>query len=136
MMVHGSTVALAGKAVLITGPAGSGKSALALALMAMGAGLVSDDWTELSARDGRVMADAPATIRGRIEARHVGVLAAEAMGPQPLALVVELGGAAAPRLPQEDSVELLGHRLPRLAATFDARLAPALRQWLIGGRVA
>lgn len=136
MMVHGSTVAIAGRAVLITGAAGCGKSALALALMAMGAGLVADDWTELTVSDGRVMADAPAAIRGRIEARHVGVLAAEAVGPQPLALLVELGEAAAPRLPGEDTVELLGLRLPRLAATFDPRLAPAVRQWLIGGRVA
>lgn len=136
MLVHGSTVSVAGQGVLISGAAGAGKSALALALMAVGAGLVADDWTELSVADGRVMADAPPTIRGRIEARHVGILAAEAVGPQPLALVVELGEAAAPRLPHEDTVELLGLRLPRLTATFDARLAPALRQWLIGGRVA
>lgn len=136
MLMHGSTVAMAGQAVLITGAAGSGKSALALGLMAIGAGLVSDDWTELTLSGDRVMADAPAAIRGRIEARHVGVLAAEAVGPQRLGLVVELGEATGSRLPPEESIEVLGRRLPRLSASFDPRLAPALRQWLVGGRVA
>lgn len=127
---------MAGRGVLITGPSGAGKSALALALMALGAGLVADDRTVLTLAGGRVMADAPAAIRGRIEARHVGILAAEPVGPQPLGLVVELGEAALPRLPEEATADLLGVRLPRLAARFDPRLAPALRQWLIGGRAA
>lgn len=136
MVVHGSTVAMAGRAVLILGPSGAGKSALALGLMALGAGLVADDHTVLSLSGTQVMADAPDAIRGQIEARHVGLLAAEAVGPQPLRLVVELGDADTARLPEDETVEYLGVRLPRLAARFDARLAPALRQWLIGGRLA
>ena len=35
--VHGSCAALDGRAILILGPSGSGKSALALALMSLGA---------------------------------------------------------------------------------------------------
>lgn len=136
MVVHGSTVAMAGRAVLILGASGSGKSALALALMAMGAGLVADDRTQLARRGDSIMADAPPALRGCIEARHVGLLAADAKGPQPLALVVELSEIAGPRLPEEERMQLLGVSLPRLAARFDPRLAPALRQLLIGGRVA
>lgn len=136
MVVHGSTVAMAGRAVLILGASGSGKSSLALALMATGADLVADDRTLLQREGASVMADAPAALRGCIEARHVGLLAADAKGPLPVALVVELSDESGPRLPEEERIEVLGVSLPRLAARFDPRLAPALRQLLIGGRVA
>ncbi len=42
-IVHASCVAFGGAGVLILGPSGSGKSALALALMGLGAALVADD---------------------------------------------------------------------------------------------
>jgi HPr kinase/phosphorylase len=74
--LHASCVALGDRAVLILGPAGSGKSTLALMLMAHGAGLVADDRTELRSVSGRLRARAPDTIRGKIEARGMGILAA------------------------------------------------------------
>ena len=43
--LHASTVALDGRAVLISGPSGSGKSDLALRLLDRGFTLVSDDQT-------------------------------------------------------------------------------------------
>lgn len=136
MVVHGSCVALGGRAVLITGPSGTGKSALALALMALGAGLVADDRTVLVRQGSAIMADAPAALRGRIEARHVGILGAEPTGPMPVAIVVDLGGPLPGRLPPDETVEMLGVRVPRLTARAAPELAPALRQYLIGGRVA
>jgi len=136
MVVHGTTVALAGRGMLIQGPSGAGKSALALALMAVGAGLVADDQTRLS-RDGiRVIADAPEALRGRIEARYLGILRAEAVGPVPLSWVVTLTDALPPRLPEEATTELLGIAVPSLTVCADPRLAPALRQLLLGGRAA
>ena len=47
--IHASAVALDGRALLIVGPSGSGKSALALRMMAHGATLVSDDLVEIRA---------------------------------------------------------------------------------------
>ena len=136
MIVHGSAVALDGRGVLILGPSGASKSALALALMAMGAGLVADDRT-LLARDGAALvADAPPSLRGRIEARHVGILAAQAVGPVRLALAVDLAGPRGPRLPEAAEAEWLGVRLPLVSATAAPELAPALRQYLVGGRAA
>ena len=41
--LHASAVAIEGRAVLITGPSGSGKSGLALDIIALGARLVADD---------------------------------------------------------------------------------------------
>jgi len=45
---HATTVAVAGRGLMIEGPSGSGKSALALELMAFGAELVADDRTRVA----------------------------------------------------------------------------------------
>lgn len=136
MVVHGTTVAMAGRAMLIRGESGSGKSSLALSLMALGAGLVADDRTCLTRDDACIMADAPATLRGLIEARHVGLLAAEAVGPVPLGWIVTLADALPPRLPDHVTEEVLGIAVPVLTVRADPALAPALRQLLLGGRAA
>ncbi|MDT8327804.1 MAG: serine kinase [Roseovarius sp.] len=99
IMVHATCVAHAGRAALIRGAAGRGKSGLALHLMALGAGLVADDRTRLWRQGDQVFADAPASIAGRIEARGVGILQVPPVGPQPLALVVDLDLDEQERLP-------------------------------------
>lgn len=136
MIVHGSAVAVAGRGLLVVGPSGAGKSALALALMALGAGLVADDRTVLAVEGTGVTADAPEALRGRIEARHLGILGARAVGPVPLALVVDLSGPRDARLPQQRRIELLGVAVPLVMAQPAPELAPALLQYLIGGRLA
>ena len=83
-------MAIAGRALVIRGAAGSGKSGLALDLMALGAELVADDSTILTREGERLIASAPGTIRGRIEARGIGILNAPAAEPVPVALVAEL----------------------------------------------
>lgn len=66
-------VAIGGRAVLIEGPPGSGKSSLALALIDRGAVLVGDDGVSLSvAGQTLTAAPAPATA-GLIEVRGVGI---------------------------------------------------------------
>ena len=70
--VHASTVAADGRAVLITGPSGSGKSDLALRLLDRGFTLVSDDQT-IVRRDGdRLLASPPPNIAGKLEIRESG----------------------------------------------------------------
>ena len=71
LVLHATCVAWEGRAVLIRGASGAGKSSLGLELMAWGCGLVADDRTELWAREGRLMARCPVAIRGLIEARGV-----------------------------------------------------------------
>lgn len=111
-LVHATTVAIDGRAVLITGPSGAGKSDLALRLIDRGATLVSDDRT-LLARDGdAVVASAPATIAGRIEVRGLGIVA-RPHAPAPVALVVELA-AEVERLPTPRTRELLGVTTPAI----------------------
>ena len=64
-LLHASTVAFRGRGVVILGASGSGKSALALELMALGAGLVADDRTLVEVQDGALVASCPPAISGR-----------------------------------------------------------------------
>ena len=128
--VHASCVALAGRAALIRGAAGSGKSGLALRLVALGAGLVADDRTRLWRAGARVMADAPDTIRGRIEARGMGLLGLPAAGPQPLALVIDLDRPETERLPPLREVRLAGVALPLVHGSAHAHFPAAILLYL------
>ena len=105
-------MALDGRGLLILGAAGSGKSALALELMARGARLVSDDQVALSVEGGRLIARAPAALRGRIAARFVGILNAETIPGAEVALAVDLDRTETDRLPPRRSKKLLGVTFP------------------------
>jgi len=117
---HGTAIVCAGRAVLIRGPSGAGKSALALRLIhEAGARLIADDQTALGVDpSGRLVARAPETIQGRIEARGVGILEVPYAASAPVWLVVDLGDAASgERIPDPPTVTLLGVEVPR--ATLD-----------------
>jgi HPr kinase/phosphorylase len=89
--VHATCVAVDGRAVLLLGPSGSGKSDLALRLIDRGAMLVSDDQTELTEAEGVLTAAPPATIAGLIEVRGIGIVAMPYRAMAPVALAVRLG---------------------------------------------
>jgi serine kinase of HPr protein (carbohydrate metabolism regulator) len=121
--VHASTVALDGRAVLITGPSGSGKSDLTLRLLDRGFTLVSDDQTIVKKDGDRLVASAPPTIAGKLEIRGIGIIDMERVENVPVALLVELTSDIR-RLP-DDSRErpILGVKLPLI--TIDALTASA-----------
>ena len=121
--VHASCVLVGARAVLIRGPAGSGKSRLALALIdAARAGitpfarLVADDRVALIATHGRLIASAPESIRGLIEVHGLGIRRIENEPRALVGLVVDLASKNAARLPEPAAAtcEILGVGLPRL----------------------
>ena len=114
MQVHGTAVALDGRALLITGAPGTGKSSLALDLVALGAVLVADDRVDLTAREGTVLAAPPPALAGLIEARSLGVLRLPHAAPVPVMLVLDLDEPEPLRLPVRRSIGLLGCPLPRI----------------------
>jgi HPr kinase/phosphorylase len=71
MILHASVVAVDGAGVLILGASGAGKSGLALRMIALGALLVSDDQVLLERCGDVLVARAPETLSGLIEARGV-----------------------------------------------------------------
>lgn len=132
--VHASCVALDGRGLLITGPSGSGKSALALQLMALGARLVADDRVDLRRAGDGVIASCPAALHGLIEARGLGLLRAEALAQAELALVVDLAVVETARLPPLRHIPVLGVALPLALQVEAAHFPFALLQHLRGGR--
>ena len=127
-------MALQGIGLLILGAAGSGKSGLALTLMAHGARLVADDRTLITCDSRHLIAESPAPIRGLIEARGIGLLHAEPAGPVPLALAVDLDRPETERLPPPRHISLIGCDLPLLHGRDTPNLAVALLQLLKAGR--
>lgn len=127
--VHGTSVAVAGVAVLLRGKPGSGKSDLALRLIDGGARLVSDDQTRLECEDGRLTASCPGPMAGFLEVRGVGVVRVASTDKAPLGLVVDLvGEASVERLPVSESCEYLGIEVPLLRlCPFAASAAAKLR---------
>lgn len=111
-VLHATTVAYNNRALLIMGASGSGKSGLALMLLAHGCTLVADDRTQLHVQNDAVIANAPPTIAGLIEARGIGILKTPAAGPTPLALVVDLDRVETKRLPPHRTITLLGVDFP------------------------
>lgn len=99
-LVHATAIVLGGAArafnasrragILILGPSGSGKSDLALRLIAAGASLVADDQSEVFAKRGRVHVRAPRRIAGLMEVRGLGIIDLPYTEEAPIAVVVRL----------------------------------------------
>ncbi len=90
--IHASCVVIGGRGVLLAGPSGSGKSDLALRLVDRGAQLVSDDYSDLRAAGGVLVARPRATIAGRLEVRGIGIVKLPHQPSAPIALLIALDG--------------------------------------------
>lgn len=137
--LHASVVAVTvgdvWRGALILGPSGSGKSALALRAMALGARLVADDRVRLWRQGDSLLARAPSALFGMIEARGIGLLRAESLAQAPVALAIDLGRAETQRLPPLRRIDLLDLSFPLVHGAENGCLAPAMLQLLKGGMV-
>jgi serine kinase of HPr protein (carbohydrate metabolism regulator) len=122
--LHASCVVKDGRAVLIAGRSGSGKSDLALRLIDRGARLVSDDYTVVKRVSGTLVATAPANIAGRIEVRGIGIVEMDALRDAPVCLLIDVDRAAE-RMPHEpEALMIAGVRLPAIALNALEASAP------------
>ncbi len=111
-MLHATAVAIAGNAVLLIGPSGSGKSDLALRLIDRGAKLVSDDAVAVATDHSGPMLSAAPNIEGFIEVRGVGICSVESIPSALLRMVVTLNDEIE-RLPKDGlTFEICGYNVP------------------------
>jgi len=134
ILLHASCVAVKGRALLITGASGAGKSALALQMMALGADLVADDQTLLRPEAGKLIAAAPPPIAGLIEARFLGLLNAPYLAEADVALVVDLSCEETERLPPHREIALAGISCALVYSFAAPHLPASLMCWLAHGR--
>ena len=122
--LHASCVAKDGRAILISGRSGAGKSDLALRLIDRGAKLVSDDYTIVRRVNGRLLAKAPMNIEGKIEVRGVGILKMETASDIPVCLMIDLSSAVE-RMPRTGEVQrVAGLEIPTISVNALEASAP------------
>lgn len=121
--VHASCVARDGRAVLLIGKSGSGKSDLALRLIDRGWTLVADDYARLENADGRILASPASNIAGCIEVRGIGIVQLSYVSAIPVSLVILLDENPA-RLPDAGSWQYGGLSIPSFALQAFEASAP------------
>jgi len=115
MSPHQATaVAIGGRALLIEGPSGSGKSSLALALIDRGATLIGDDGVMLEVSDGSLLAHPHPNTRGLLEVRNLGLLNFEPCDCAKVALVLTLDDEAPRFVEAAETTARAGIKLPLL----------------------
>lgn len=125
MIARQSTcVAIEGRAVLIEGPPGAGKSSLALALLDRGAALIGDDSVMLEAEGPRLLTHPHPETRGLLEVRNLGLLPFPCIEAAPVALVIVLDAAAPRFIEHPERIKIAGVTLP------------LIRLWPQGGSLA
>ncbi|MBF9057840.1 serine kinase [Rhodobacterales bacterium HKCCSP123] len=127
LWLNATAVAMGDAGILILGAPGSGKSSLALALMAHGATLISDDGVWLTPMAKGAQLRRPPGSPDLIEARGVGLLrGGRVTSAAPLAIAVDLDTSEPERLPPRRLVAIgdrscpliLGGQAPTLAASL------------------
>jgi len=113
--LHATCVEIQGRAILISGKPGVGKSSLALQLIDRGAFLISDDQTFLSLEGEILVASPPHTLKGLMEVRGIGLCSFPYQEKSPLRLCVEIcEEKELERFPEPAFIEYHGIKVPYL----------------------
>jgi len=133
-VIHGSCVAFAGKAALLIGSSGSGKSATVLDLLTRGADLVADDQVVLSKNGSAIFAACVPGFEGKIEARGIGILQVSHSQDARVELIIDLDQTELQRLPPFRKHEILGVELDLIYGRDNWHLSAGVIARLTGTR--
>lgn len=130
--IHGTVVVWKGSGILILGPSGSGKSDLAVRLMAEGGTLVADDRVDLSVENRSVIARAPTRLAGKIELRGIGIIDTDFEHSAPISMIIRLRERTEiPRLPEPEMETVGDLTLPSISLhAFDASTTAKIALYL------
>ena len=103
-----------GSGVLIVGSSGSGKSSLAINLLALGSKLVADDQCELVKKNNRFSVSKPASLPNSIEIRGIGLVSVPMVVETSLDWVVNMDEAENERMPDLRFTEIDGYKIPTI----------------------
>ena len=112
LIMHATCVDVNGSGVLIVGRSGSGKSSLAINLLALGSTLVADDKCELVRKNNRFRISKPASLPKSIEIRGVGLVSVPMVNETSLDWVVNMNEVEKERMPTPRFTEIDGFRVP------------------------
>jgi serine kinase of HPr protein (carbohydrate metabolism regulator) len=142
VILHATAIAVGGRAALLFGASGSGKSDLALRCLipiarlggkAVTPELVADDQVEIALEGGQIVCRPPPPIAGRIEVRGLGIVDVPHLPMARVVLAVVLDGPPAERMPEPAMRQILGIDIPEIQLSpFEAsapmKLLLALQQ--------
>ena len=110
--MHATCVDINGSGVLIIGHSGSGKSSLAINLLALGSKLVADDQCELVKKNNRFSVSKPVSLQNSIEIRGIGLVSVPMVVETSLDWVVDMDEVETERMPDLRFTEIGDYRVP------------------------
>ena len=114
LIMHATCVDVNGSGILIVGRSGSGKSSLAINLLALGSKLVADDQCELVRKNDGFRISKPASLPKSIEIRGVGLVSVPMIVETSLDWVVNMDEAEKERMPALRFTEIDGYKIPTI----------------------
>ena len=115
--IYATCISYHQRGILLTGQSGSGKSDLALQMIqGQGATLVADDRTDLTVKQGKLVASCPQKIQGLLEVRGVGIIQIPYTPRADVDLYVELVDSwqKIDRMPKVEMIELEGIKIRKI----------------------
>ena len=114
LIMHATCVDINGSGVLIVGRSGSGKSSLAINLLALGSKLVADDQCKLVKKNNSFCIFKPASLPNSIEIRGIGLVSVPMVVETSLDWVVNMDEAEKERMPDLRFTEIDGYKIPTI----------------------
>ena len=113
MDIQATAVYFKKHAILIQGPAGVGKTSLALQLIERGAILIGDDIVEIYIKNNKLYCKHKEKLKSVVEVRGLGLVSGlKVAKPTPVLCVIRLHKRPTERLPKQKTILLLKKKIP------------------------